>query len=309
MDSETFLNLSVAEVAALVQASGPLVCGFPINGTRRWYMLEQDLLSGQDAVTDYLDTMVQRMVSLCRLFFDHGVHTLLAPVFGPDLGERGQDYIEMMVQGLALLTSHPYFLNFYDACQVRVHFYGDYRQFFADTPYGYLLDQFAAVTARTAAYDGHRLLFGVCANDAVETTAELSIRYYTEHGRAPDKHDLVEMYYGEKLPPLSLFIGFDKFCEFDVPLLADGNEDLYFTVSPSLYLTERQLREILYDHLFTRRAKETDYSELTPTDMALMRELYRLNQGKTLGIGAKQPRGGYWYPLPQVELPSQFNEL
>ena len=138
--------------------------------------------------------------------------------------------------------------------------------------------------------------------------AKLAIAYFNAHGRSPTKDELVTQYYGEYVPPVDIFIGFDKFIVFDMPMLTTGDEDLYFTVAPSLYLTEQQLREILYDHLFDRKVEETDYSELTPEDWQLMGEFYRANQGKTLGVGACQTRGNYWYPLPQVEIPAEFNE-
>jgi hypothetical protein len=53
----------------------------------------------------------------------------------------------------------------------------------------------------------------------------------------------MEMYYGEYVD--REFSRVHKFCSFDMPVV--GNEDLYFTVNPSLYLGEQQLREILYD--------------------------------------------------------------
>jgi hypothetical protein len=135
------------------------------------------------------------------------------------------------------------------------------------------------------------------------------VQHYLETGHSPDKKTLVQKYYGMNVPPLSFFIGFDKFSVFDTPLITDGSEDLYFTVSPSLYLTDIQLREILYDHLYTRRVEESDYSHLTPDAVEAMRAFYRANQGKTLGIGAIEERGGFWYPLPQVEGPTEFTEL
>ena len=116
----------------------------------------------------------------------------------------------------------------------------------------------------------------------------------------PDKRTLVELYYGEYVEPVDLFIGFSKFRAFDMPLLTTGTEDLYFTVSPSPYLTERQLRDILYDHLFTRPG-DLDYSAMDGDDWARMNGFYRANLGNTLGVGIK--RGEVWYPLPQVELP------
>jgi hypothetical protein len=37
---ERFLQLPTEEVAALVKATGRKVCGFPVNGTRHWVVLE-----------------------------------------------------------------------------------------------------------------------------------------------------------------------------------------------------------------------------------------------------------------------------
>jgi len=106
--------------------------------------------------------------------------------------------------------------------------------------------------------------------------------------------------------PVNIFIGFDRFSAFDMPLVATGNEDLYFTVSPSPYLSERQLRRILYDHLYTRRAAEPDYESLSKEAVEHMRAFYQINQDLTQGVGIL--RDGFWYPLPQVALPPGFME-
>jgi tuberculosinol/isotuberculosinol synthase len=309
LEADTFRSLPTAEVAQIVRAQGPKVAVFPINGTRRWFMLEHARQFGEgDLATTYIAVSERRHIELYRLFFDHGIDTLLTPIFGPDLLERGAEYVQMAADGLARITSDRVFLDFYREYGVRVRFYGDHRKFLAPTPYAYLSDLFDRVTERTLLHDRHRLFFGVFAHDAVETTGELAIRHYVEHGSAPDKRTLIEMYYGEYVPPVDIFIGFDKFCVFDMPLIATGNEDLYFTVSPSPYLTEQQLRGVLYDHLFSRRGSELDYGSLEAGEWAAMRAFYRANLGKTCGIGAKRSHAGYWYPLPQVETPHEFTE-
>jgi tuberculosinol/isotuberculosinol synthase len=282
MDKETFRDLPLTEFARLVRAVGPKVCVFPINGTRRWFMMEYPLSHGEDMASVYRDVAAKRHIELYTLFFEHGVDTLLTPIFGPDLLERGEAYTKMATEGLALLATHADFVEFYDAYQVRVRFYGDYREYFGATPHAYLADLFDEVTARTQSHD----------------------RHHAEHGCVPDKRDLVEMYYGEYVDPVDLFIGFDRFCSFDMPLVATGNEDLYFTVSPSPYLSERQLRDVLYDHLYSRRGGEPDYSALESDDWKLMNLYYRANMDKTVGVGVR--RGQIWYPLPQVEIPSDF---
>jgi hypothetical protein len=304
MDAARFYQISKPEVAQIVREAGVKTCVFPINGTRRWFMLERETQQGQadNPERDYVELMVTGHINLYRLFFEHGVSTLLTPVFGQDLMERGEDYTQMALDALALAATRPEFLAFYDEHQIRVSLYGDYRKYLANTRFAYLIDLFDEVKRRTATHQRHRLFYGVFAHDAAETIAELGVRYHVEHGRVPDKRTLVEMYYGEYVDPVSFFIGFDKFCAFDMPLVTTGNEDLYFTVSPSLYLSEQQLREILFDHIYTRRAEDTDYSELSPEGREAMRSFYDANRWKTLGVGERHPSAGYWYPLTQVRI-------
>jgi tuberculosinol/isotuberculosinol synthase len=308
MDAETFRDLETEQVARLVREAGSKVCVFPINGTRRWFLLEHPLETGEDAAGAYLDIVGRRHVELYRLLFDHGLEILLAPVFGPELLTRGDQYMQMAAEGLTRLVRASAFRDFYQSYQVRVRFYGDHRKFFGPTPYAYLSDLFDELTARTVTHDRYRLFYGVCAQGPVETVADLAVRYHAQRGRVPDRQTLVALYYGEAVPPVSLFIGFDRFWAFDMPLVTTGEEDLYFTVSPSPYLTERQLRDILYDHLYARQGDEPDYTALGPESWSLMRDFYRANVGRTLGIGARHQRTGFWYPRPQVELPGGFAE-
>jgi len=301
MDLEAFQNLSAPEIAGIVRSSGPKVCVFPINGTRRWFMLEHTVPEGADWATVYCDVAAERHIDLYGMFFDYGIGTLLTPIFGPDLLERGEEYSRMAMEGLVLLVTDPRFLGFYRDYDVRVRFYGDYRRFFAPTAYDYVSELFDEVTARTASHNRHRLFFGVCAHDAAETVGELAVQYHSEHGCLPDKKILVQMYYGEYVDPVSLFIGFDKPCAFDMPLVATGSEDLYFTVCPSPYLSPRQLRAILYDHLYSRRGSDVDYASLEAGEWHAMSEFYRANVDSTLGVGTRV--GQIWYPLAQVALP------
>jgi len=300
-DLSQFLNLPVDEVASLVRAAGPKVAVFPINGTRRWFALEHAAAAqGDDPITAYMDISQSRHIELYRLFFDHGVDTLLTPVFGSELFRRGDDYVRRIgMTGIARLAQHPEFLKFYDDYGVRVRFYGDYRRELAGTDFAPLIDIFDEATRRTRTYERARLFLGVFASDATEAAAALAVAFYREQAKAPTHRELVEMYYGEYVEPASFFIGFDKLSAFDYPLLASGEEDLYFTLAPSPYLTERQLREILFDHLYTRRAEEPDYSELTPDDWAWMKSFYNAHQEHTYGVGALH--SGIWIPSEQLE--------
>jgi tuberculosinol/isotuberculosinol synthase len=308
MNLDAFLDLPTEEVAQLVRETGPKVCVFPINGTRRWFVLEQSAPETEGFSRSYLDTMTKKHIELYQLFFDHGVETLLTPIFGPDLLKRGDDYIRMAIEGMVRLGTHIDFLAFYEAQGVRVRFYGDYQEYLDPTPCDLLSSAFDGITQDTLSHDRCRLFFGVFAHDAVETIARIAVDFYQEHGYTPDRRTLIESYYGEYVAPVDFFIGFDKFSAFDMPLVSTGTEDLYFTVAPSPCLTLRQLRSILYDHIYVRPEMETDYSDLTPKGRSLMAEFYRVNLERTQGVGARHELAGFWYPLPQVELPQSFTE-
>lgn len=310
MNLETFQQLPLEQAAALVRQDGGKVCVFPINGTRRWFMLEhaaaiQGGLRGDpqgDPIRAYMDVASQNHIALYRMLFGHGLDTLVTPEFGSELLLRGDEYVQRIgADGLARLASHPMFMDFYMENQVRVRFYGDYRHHLAQTPYAYLLELFDEASAKTAANTRHRLFIGVFGNDATRRVSEFSVEYHRAHGKLPGKEELVAMYYGETVAPASLFIGFDKFSSFDYPLLASGEEDLYFTVAPSPYLSEAQLRSILFDHLFTRRAQEVDYQSMPAEELGWLKAFYAANRHVTLGTGVV--RAGVWVPSSPISFP------
>ena len=294
-----FLSWPIERIAAQVREES-LVCVFPINGTRRWFMLEYPELAGKELAGDYLAIAGQRHVELYRLFLEHGVETLLTPIFGPDLLDRGDEYRKLMVPALMWFARDPVFLRFYDQYGVRVRVYGDARRTFAGTPYEAALDAFDELQQRTAQHTRFRLFFGVCAHDPAETVAEIGVSFQQARGRLPTKPEIVEAYYGEAVNPVSLFIGFDRPTAFDMPLIATGSEDLYFTVSPSPYLDEQTLRSILHDHLHARRIDDSGYEHLTAEDIQAMQAFYRQNQHSVLGLGKQHRSGAFWYPTTQV---------
>jgi hypothetical protein len=290
---EKFLQLSKQEISDIVHSSGTQTCVFPFNGTRRWFLLEHGGKKFDDWMEAYNDLTGKRYIEMYQMLFENGIHTVLEPIFGGDIMERGQEYMEKIGSGLSRLAEHPDFVDFYKEHEVRVHFYGDYRKKFSATPYSYLTDLFDKITRETAHYKKNRLFYGVFGSDATESIAEFSAQYFQQNAKLPEKREIVENYYGEYLEKADLFIGFEKFSAFDYPMLNTGEESLYFTVAPSLYMTERQLREILYDHVFLRPVDEPDYSEMSREEFIAMNNFYSTNREVTYGVG--EIRGGIWY--------------
>jgi len=298
---ESFLQLPTNEVAALVKATGQKVCVFPVNGTRRWFMLEHGNKVRDDFIEAYMDLSIQNHVGLCTMLFDHGIDTILAPVFGRELMRRGDEYTKRVgIDGLVRTATDRNYREFFEKYKVRVRFYGDYREVLTGTAYEYALKSMYEVAEATKQHADFRLFFGVFADEVTETISRLSVEHYLAQGAVPDKQALVRKYYGEDLPPVSLFIGFDKFSVFDMPLLTTGEEDLYFSVSPSPYMTERQLRAILYDHIYVRPTPEPDYTKLEPDEIKWLRNYYLDNKDYAFGVGKR--KFNLWFPETQNDL-------
>lgn len=298
MDLETFLSLPTEQIAALVRARGPKVCVFPINGTRRWFMLEYGDRHWDDPIRAYMDITGRRHIELYQLFFDHGVETLITPVIGPEILATREAYMQKIgAEGLARIATHPDFLNFYAEYGVRARFYGEYRRYLTGTPYEHLSDIFDDLIERTRQNDRFRLFFGAFADNlnATRRVAELAVAYYQEHGEAPTREQIVEMYYGEYVEKADLFIGFDRLAVFDYPLLNSGEEDLYFTVAPSPYMDVKGLRSILYDHIFTRRQPEQSYESVSPTTWNAIRDYYNEKREAIMGVGRLMY--DFWFPV------------
>ena len=294
IDRDKFLNLHVEEIANIVRSGGSRVCVFPFNGTRRWFLLEYGHNFDGDAVQNYVELTTRGYINTYKLVFDHGIDTIVAPVFGGEILNRGEEYMREIGASMDLLAKHPAFIEFYETYGVRVHFYGDYRKQLSETPYAYICDEFDKITHKTAHHKHHRLFYGVWAEDATVTIAELSVKYYQTHGKIPSRQALIEQYYGEYIEKADIFIGFEKFSIFDYPMLGWGEESLYFTVTPSLYLSERQFRNILYDFMYLRPVQDPDYFTMPMEDFETMRRFYKLNCEVTFGVG--EMRGGIWYP-------------
>jgi tuberculosinol/isotuberculosinol synthase len=276
---DEFLALPTEAVARLIHQAGPQVCVFPINGTRRWFALEH----GGERL-EYVSIAAHEYIRLFQMLFDHGIDTVLSPAFGGELLRRGDEYVAEALGGIAILESDD-FRQFYKNSGVRVRFYGGFTPALLGTPHSDVLPILDRITILTGDNQRHRLFFGLFANDATQAVAEKSVEIYKQTGQIPGRRDLVASYYGEYVEPVSLFIGFDKPSVYDYPLLAMGEEDLYFTVAPSPYLGVEPLRLILFDHIYTRRTEEPDWFTMPASEQNRLKAFYRNNQNTIVGQG------------------------
>jgi len=296
---QEFLSLPTEEVAKLVRGNRPKTIVFPFNGTRRWFLLEHGREEHEDPAQAYIDLTSKRYVEMYHMLFDYGLDTILAPVFGGEILNRGDEYMEEIGVGMTLLAEHPYFTSFYENYDVRVSFYGDYRKKLSSTKYAYIIDIFDKICKQTEKNTTYRLFYGVFGDTFIETVADLAIQHHKKTNKIPTEKELIEQYYGDYVEKADIFIGFEKFNVFDYPLLGWGEESLYFTVTPSLYMSGQQLRHILYDYIYLRPVQDPDYFTMPLEDFEAMRHFYATNQDVVFGVG--EMRGGIWYPKAKIQ--------
>lgn len=276
----------------------PVVVGWPFNGTRRWYLLHQ---REEPANRDYIGTIIRHQAEQHRMVFAHGVRAIAAPHFGAELLKRGEAYTRTVLGGLLRLGDDPVNREMFDA-GVRIRFYGDYEEILDTPTYRPMLEACANLSSQTASGDGPLLLIGLFADAPYPKLARLSVAFAEKYGRPPNREELIEAYYGLPVPDLGLFLGFSQPALFDVPLITTGKEDLYATLTPSADLTERQFREILYDHLITRRIPTDDYESLSEEALKSLADYNERHRGVTLGIGEIDPLTDMWNPsLPDPD--------
>jgi hypothetical protein len=312
-DLTWFQNLSTSEVAEIARERVKTVV-FAAGGTVRWLILNylDSWPADMSYWQGYLKHGGQRFVEIVRTFFDHGVHTLFTHAIVPgQLEGKGKGYMPLaLTSGMERLAASPEFLRFYEEYKVRVRFFGNYRQALEGSQYEGTLALFDEVMERTQANDRHRLFWGFNSEqDQITPIFELAVQFYRDHGRTPSRQEVVELYYGEPVEPVNIFISFNRpRIAALMPPLLESQADLYFTVGLSWDLSQLQLRNILYDHLYARRGQHRDYGALSTSAFSEVQAFYRLNQGGVIGLGRRYEPGDIWHPLPQVRLPSAWEE-
>jgi hypothetical protein len=313
-DLAWFQNLSTSEVAAIVRERGPRTVVFAAGGTIRWFIL--NYLDGWPKDMSYWQGYLrqggQRFLNIVQMFFEHGVHTLFTHAIVPgQLEGKGEGYLPLaLTSGMERLAGSSEFLQFYEEYGVSVRFFGNYRQVLEGSQYRGTLALFDGIAERTRTNDRHRLYWGFNSEkDQITPILELAVQHYRDHGRVPSRGEVVELYYGEPVEPVDIYIGFNRPKTADLmPPLLEGQADLYFTVGLSWDFSQPQLRSILYDHLYARRGRHRDYGALPASVFSEMQAFYRLNQGGVTGVGRRYESGAIWHPMPQVRLPPGWSE-
>jgi len=247
-----WLELDNDEIAPAVAGKAATAVIY-LNGTRRWF------LSQNKNWANYARATGRAQRELSQLFYDHGLTTLIQPLLGYDLLDRGPAYLKLAIdQGLAELAAKDY-LSWYHQHKVRVTLYGNWAETLTGLGFGAVVDHLECVIAETERYTRRRLLLGVFADGDLEQIVSLA-------QQLKPGQDLRQQYYGQPVGPVDIIVGSGQPAIWDLPLLDINKASLYFLQAPTFCLDQEALRRILYDHIYRRVNDDQLYEDLTPQE-------------------------------------------
>ena len=293
---DEFLELPTPQVAEMIRG---LTLGFPIDGTRRWFLLNHPDVWD---VEEYKQLTTEQYARVFAMLFDHGVETILVPAFGGELLSRGEEYVREMMDGMTRLAQAAAFTDFYRDYNVRVRFYGDWRRQVKGLPYSEALTSALDTCAATQHTGSRRIFYGLWADDILVSLVDDLARSRNEPIEFT-REAIVTRYYGEYVKPTDIYIGFGRPTVFDVPMLVTSQTDLYYTVAPSLDLDARLFRMIVWDHCVGRWTQQS-WDDLTEADLAALKAYYASQHEAVLGLGLVDAATGVWYQKGSSSLDS-----
>jgi hypothetical protein len=109
----------------------------------------------------------------------------------------------------------------------------------------------------------------------------------------------VQAYYSADIPPLTVYVGSGRpQLKLLRPPFLTGAEDLYWSQTSPIRLTERDWRRLIFDHLWSR---QTHSARIYPAGAgAQLAATLAMQDGHILGVGRLHPLG-FWMQSPLAE--------
>lgn len=295
-----FITLPTADIARIVKQKGkPGVGIFVADGNRRMTMALTGLSEDDNNFyTEYVRLFNEKFMETLKVFFSHGLDTLIVPLISPTILNREQDYIDLALNGLlqSLFKSDEW-LNFYKENDIRVKDYGNPEQLRGsgcEKGIKWIRD----IKTQTSHHKKHTLFFGFLSdNMGGMESIDRALEFYRLHRRKPTYQEIKEMYYGENLAGADFFIMSTKIAGAGIlpPFISCKKTRMYFLPSPGVIgLTREIYREILYDMLFSRIGGIKKYTADDLKNIDCLKEYYLPDNPIVIGPGKRI--GKFWVP-------------
>jgi hypothetical protein len=301
ISKEEFVALPAEEIARIVKKKGkPKIGIFVPDGNRRMTMALTGLSEdSEDFYSEYVRLFTEKFMGNLKVFFPHGLDTLIVPLISPTILNRSQKYINLAINGLlqALVKSDKW-LNFYKENDIRVRTYGN-PEHLKGTECQKGIQWIEEIKTQTSHHKTHTLFYGFLSNNTGGMESiNLAVEFYKLHRRKPTYPEMKEMYYGENLPGADFFIMSTKIAGAGAlpPFISSKKTEMYFLQAPGVIgLTWQAYRDILYDLLYCRpdgTIKKYGADDLK--DIEVLKRYYFSDESIVLGPGKQV--GKFWVP-------------
>ncbi|WLE97443.1 MAG: hypothetical protein QTN59_01130 [Candidatus Electrothrix communis] len=301
VDEKIFFALPVKNIAKLVQNNNyPQVGIFLPDGNRRLVsaMTGLDEMS-DDFFTQLAITQASLFLNTLKVFFSHGLTTLFVPLFSHSVLMRGAQYRNITVlKTLEILLANEEWINFYNIFDIRVKIYGN-LSVLQQVGCERALHWIKNIEKTTKKKSTHMLFLGVGGESLTGyDAAQGTINFYKQHQREPSLNELIEILYGQLIPPADFFIISSKLAGLGAlpAFLCDGDTQVYYLPAPGVYaLTEQSYRKILYDLIYMRESKDSANEQRVAQDEhERLIAWYANHATDVIGLGKKI--GSVWVP-------------
>ncbi len=278
MSLEMSLEAFLAAPRQAIKPFAPASMMYAAAGTRRSAALA-GLTGGGDAYARWNYT---QMLRTCDLIFQHGVRHIFTILAAPGQFAEVGPYRRRLTDWI-----HWAFTS--AEARAEAACYPWKLRLWTDGAVPELLALQQATVAESAGAENMLWCLAISNTDALwqqMLTAAVDQRATTRAAAAA-------AYYGQELPPVTLYLAFGKPViapDLLPPLLMDKVQ-CYWTQQPGYRLSEEDLRRVLYDYAFVRRTWQADKS--TRGESALAQRA-AWERGPILGLGRRL--GPFWYP-------------
>jgi hypothetical protein len=301
ISKEEFVALPAEEITRIVKQKGkPKVGIFVPDGNRRMTMALTGLSEdSEDFYPEYVRLFTEKFMENLKVFFSHGLDTLIVPLISPTILNRSQKYINLAINGLLqVLVKSNKWLHFYRENDIRVRTYGDLEPL-RGTQCQKGIQWVEEIKTQTSHHKTHALFYGFLSNSMKGMeSVNLAVEYYQLHRRKPTCPEMKEMYYGENLAEADFFIMSTKIAGAGAlpPFISSKKTEMYFLLAPGVVgLTRETFREILYDLLYCRpNCTIKKYGDNDLKVIEVLKKYYFSDESIVLGPGKRV--GHFWVP-------------
>ena len=317
LSHEKFIRLSNEEIANIIKTERrPKVAMLIPDGNRRYAMSFLNIMpKSKDFETEYMRQNSENFMRNIKMMFDHGLETLFVPCLKHENLYRDKNYVEGITQyALKLIFSDEKWIDFYNENNIKVKIYGD-LDYISNKGFDDLIQIVKDLEKITSNNNKHKLFYGLACSNKYEypRLMDLAIDFYKNNNRYPTYKEKIEMYYGENVNEVDLFIRPTAIRDSDIqpPLISGNKTQMYFLVAPdNLSFNRDVFRNILYDFLFCRNSifgsKTYQNEMIAKSDLEEIKDFYLLNKSKVIGLGEKI--GPFWIPQINIQIPKRDNK-